>query len=307
MGKNTDNNFRKDENLLVKPGTKVNLKEYDTKYTGGFRSKEDAQEMLQKDIQRLSELQDMLYAMNKYSLLIVFQAMDAAGKDGTIKHVMSGVNPQGCEVASFKQPSHLELAHDFLWRINMELPKKGMIKIFNRSHYEEVLVTRVHPEFIIGQNIPGIRTIDDISKDFWKQRFDAINSFEENIYESGTMILKFFLNVSKDEQKERFLARIDEPSKNWKFSAGDVKEREFWDKYMKAFEDAISSTSTDHAPWYIIPADRKWFMRAAVGDIIVGTLEKLNLAYPKLSEKELSELQEAKTNILNGVSATALK
>ncbi len=307
MGKNTDNNFRKDENLLVKPGTKVNLKEYDTKYTGGFRSKEDAQEMLQKDIQRLSELQDMLYAMNKYSLLIVFQAMDAAGKDGTIKHVMSGVNPQGCEVASFKQPSHLELAHDFLWRVNMELPKKGMIKIFNRSHYEEVLVTRVHPEFILGQNIPGIRTIDDISKDFWKQRFDAINSFEENIYESGTIILKFFLNVSKDEQKERFLARIDEPSKNWKFSAGDVKEREFWDKYMKAFEDAISSTSTDHAPWYIIPADRKWFMRAAVGDIIVGTLEKLNLAYPKLTEKELSELQEAKTNILNGVSATALK
>lgn len=307
MGKNTDNNFRKDENLLVKPGTKVNLKEYDTKYTGGFRSKEDAQEMLQKDIQRLSELQDMLYAMNKYSLLIVFQAMDAAGKDGTIKHVMSGVNPQGCEVASFKQPSHLELAHDFLWRVNMELPKKGMIKIFNRSHYEEVLVTRVHPEFILGQNIPGIRTIDDISKDFWKQRFDAINSFEENIYESGTIILKFFLNVSKDEQKERFLARIDEPSKNWKFSAGDVKEREFWDKYMKSFEDAISSTSTDHAPWYIIPADRKWFMRAAVGDIIVGTLEKLNLAYPKLTEKELSELQEAKTNILNGVSATALK
>ncbi len=300
MGNNsTDNNFRKDENLLVKPGSKVNLKDFDTRYTADFKDKEDAAEMLNKDILRLSELQDMLYAMNKYSLLVVIQAMDAAGKDGTIKHVMTGVNPQGCNVTSFKQPSVEELEHDFLWRITKAMPKRGMIGIFNRSHYEEVLVTRVHPEYILGQNIPGYDTVDKIDKKFWAKRYEMINNFEKQAYENGTIILKFFLHVSKDEQKKRFLARINEPEKNWKFSTGDVKERLLWNKYMEAFEDAIANTSTDYAPWYIIPADRKWFMRAAVGDIIVGTLEKLDLAYPTINEKEKQELQEAKTLILN--------
>ena len=300
MGSNsTDNNFRKDENLLVKPGKKVNLKDFDTCYTANFKNKEDAAEMLAKDIARLAELQDMLYAMNKYSLLVVIQAMDAAGKDGTIKHVMTGVNPQGCNVTSFKQPSVEELEHDFLWRVNRAMPKRGMIAIFNRSHYEEVLVTRVHPEYILGQNIPGIDTVDKVDKKFWQKRYEIINNFEKQAYENGTIIIKFFLHVSKDEQKKRFLSRIDEPEKNWKFSTSDVKERQLWDKYMKAFEDAIESTTTDYAPWYVIPADKKWFMRAAVGDIIVGTLEKLDLSYPTITEKEKQELQGAKTLILN--------
>lgn len=300
MGSNsTDNNFRKDENLLVKPGKKVDLTNFDTRYTANFKDKEDAAEMLAKDVARLAELQDMLYAMNKYSLLVVIQAMDAAGKDGTIKHVMTGVNPQGCNVTSFKQPSVEELEHDFLWRINRAMPKRGMIAIFNRSHYEEVLVTRVHPEYILSQNIPGAETVNKIDKKFWQKRYEIINNFEKQAYENGTIILKFFLHVSKEEQKKRFLARIDEPEKNWKFSTSDVKERQLWDKYMNAFEQAIENTATDYAPWYIIPADRKWFMRAVVGDIIVGTLEKLDLAYPTITEKEKQELQEAKTLILN--------
>ena len=300
MGSNsTDNNFRKDENLLVKPGKKVDLKDFDTRYTANFKDKEDAAEMLAKDIARLAELQDMLYAMNKYSLLVVIQAMDAAGKDGTIKHVMTGVNPQGCNVTSFKQPSVEELEHDFLWRINRAMPKRGMIAIFNRSHYEEVLVTRVHPEYILGQNIPGVDSIDKVDKQFWQKRYEIINNFERQAYENGTVMIKFFLHVSKDEQKKRFLSRIDEPEKNWKFSISDVKERQLWDKYMKAFEDAIENTSTDYAPWFVIPADKKWFMRAAVGDIIVGTLEKLDLSYPTITEKEKQELQGAKALILN--------
>lgn len=247
-GNSTDNNFRKDDNLLVKPGKKVRLNNFDTKYTGGFKDKEDAAEMLAKDITRLAELQDMLYAMNKYSLLVVIQAMDAAGKDGTIKHVMTGINPQGCSVTSFKQPSAEELQHDFLWRINKAMPKRGMIAIFNRSHYEEVLVTRVHPEYILGQNIPGIDSVDKIDKKFWQKRYDMINNFEKQAYENGTVIIKFFLHVSKEEQKKRFLARIEEPDKNWKFSASDVKERQLWDKYMEAFEQAIENTSTEYAP-----------------------------------------------------------
>lgn len=300
MGINsTDNNFRHDPVLLVKPGSRVSLKDYNTKYTANFKDKEDAAEMLAKDIQRLSELQDMLYAMNTYSLLVVIQAMDAAGKDGTIKHVMTGVNPQGCTVTSFKQPSVEELEHDFLWRINKAMPKRGMIAIFNRSHYEEVLVTRVHPEYILGQNIPGIDSVDKVDKKFWKKRFDIINNFEMQASEAGTVIIKFFLNISKEEQKERFLTRIEEPEKNWKFNAGDVRERQSWHKYMKAFEETIENTSTEYAPWYIIPADNKWFMRTAVGDIIVGTLEKLNLGYPKIKEKEKQELRDAKTILLN--------
>lgn len=300
MGKNsTDNNFRKDENMFIEPGTKLRLKDFNTKYTAGFNDKEDAAEMLSKDIQRLAELQDMLFAMNKYSMLVVIQAMDAAGKDGTIKHVMTGVNPQGCNVTSFKQPSHEELSHDFLWRINRAMPKRGMIAIFNRSHYEEVIVTRVHPEYILGQNIPGVDTMEKVDKKFWAKRYEIINNFEKQAFENGTIIVKFYLHVSKDEQKKRFLARIDEPEKNWKFSTSDVKERQLWDKYMEAFEEAISNTSTDYAPWYVIPADRKWFMRAAVGDIIVGTLEKIGLEYPTITAEEKEELLKAKDLILN--------
>ena len=296
--KSTDHKLRLDENILVKPGKKIDLSSFDTGYTNLFDDKESAREMLDNDIQRMVELQNMLYAQGKYSLLIVFQAMDAAGKDGTIKHVMSGVNPQGCAVASFKQPNDIELKHDFLWRIYQQVPRKGMIKIFNRSHYEEVLVTRVHPEYILNQNIPGIKSVDDIGKDFWKSRYDHINNFEKQLFDSGTYIIKFFLHVSKDEQKKRFLERIDKPEKNWKFSVNDVKERTYWDKYMKAYEDAISATSKEYAPWYVIPADKKWFMRAAVGDIIVGTMEQMDLKYPKAGKDVFKELDEAKSLLL---------
>ncbi len=251
--------------------------------------------MLEKDVNRLSELQDILYASKKHSLLIVIQAIDAAGKDGTIKHVMSGINPQGCYVQSFKQPTDEELAHDFLWRVHKEVPQKGMIAIFNRSHYEEVLVVRVHPEYLSAQNLPA-KNIDD---NFWQERFNRIKSFEKLLFDSGTIILKFFLNVSKEEQKKRFLDRIEEPEKNWKFSANDVKEREHWNDYMQAYEKAISDTSTEWAPWYVIPADNKWFMRAAVGDIIVGTLESLDLKYPDVSEKEREELKKCKELLTN--------
>jgi PPK2 family polyphosphate:nucleotide phosphotransferase len=299
MKATSNNNFRFDENLLVKPNHKVKLKDYDTGYTCGFKDKEDAAEMLELDIKRISELQDKLYASNTYSMLIIFQAIDAAGKDSTIKHVMTGINPQGCTVTSFKQPSAEELEHDFLWRINKAMPSRGMIAIFNRSHYEEVLVTRVHPEFILKQNIPGINSLEKVDHKFWKRRFEIINNFEKTAYENGTIILKFFLYVSKQEQKKRFLERIEKPEKNWKFSARDVYEREFWDKYIEAYEEAISHTSTDFAPWYIIPADKKWFTRAAVGDIIAGTMESLELDYPKLSDEAMNELSKAKQILLN--------
>ena len=300
MGKNsTDNFLRLDDKLLVKPETQADLEKYDTSYSAMFKDKEEAKELLVKDIQRLTELQDMLYAQDRYSILIVFQAMDAAGKDGTIKHVMSGVNPQGCNVSSFKQPNDVELKHDFLWRINREVPRKGMIKIFNRSHYEEVLVTRVHPEYILKQNLPGIDSVNKIDKDFWKQRYKQINNYEKHLADNGTVILKFFLHVSKDEQKKRFMERIDKPEKNWKFSSADVVERKYWKQYMKAYEEAISATSKEYAPWYIIPADRKWFMRTAVGDIIVGTMEQMDLSYPNVSKENLQELEEAKKILLS--------
>jgi PPK2 family polyphosphate:nucleotide phosphotransferase len=220
--------------------------------------------------------------------------MDAAGKDGTIKHVMKGIDPQGCEVHSFKEPSREELEHDFFWRCAKRLPERGKIGIFNRSYYEEVLITRVHPGLILKQSIPGINSLDDINDDFWKKRFEQINSFEKNVHENGTVILKFFLHVSKNEQRQRFLKRIDQPQKNWKFSLDDVSERAFWNKYQAAYEDAISNTSTKHAPWFIIPADRKWFMRTAVGDIIVSTLESLDLKYPEVKEEMQADLVKAK-------------
>ena len=290
--------MKEDKKIFVIEGTRVNLQDYDTSYTGGFKEKKDAKVKLQNDIEKLSELQYKLYASNKYSLLLIFQALDAAGKDGTIKHVMSGVNPQGCEVTSFKEPSHEELEHDFLWRCYKRVPRKGEIGIFNRSYYEEVLVTRVHPELIIKQNLPGINDVKVIDDNFWQSRFKQINRFEKHLSENGVVILKFFLHVSKKKQKERFLERIDDEKKNWKFSMNDIHERKYWKDYQKAYEEAISNTSTGYAPWFIIPADHKWFMRTAVGDIVVSTLESLDLKMPELDDEGKAELKKAKEMLL---------
>jgi PPK2 family polyphosphate:nucleotide phosphotransferase len=279
------------DNLIVPPGKKIKLKNYDPDFTGKFKSKEEAQEKLQADIESLAELQDVLYAQDTYALLLIFQAMDAAGKDGIIKHVMSGVNPQGCQVFAFKAPSSEELDHDYLWRNMKALPERGRIGIFNRSYYEEVLVVRVHPEILNGQRIP--KEEKDV-KGIWKKRFEDINNFERYLTRNGIVILKFFLNVSRKEQKERFLERIDTPEKNWKFAAADVKERGHWDEYMNAYEDMFNNTSTEWAPWYVIPADHKWFTRAAVADVIVAKLKSLDLKYPVVSDERKQELLKAK-------------
>ena len=285
--------------LIAVPGTRIQLKKYDTAYSGNFKSPKKARKKLKKDIKRTSKLQNKLYASNRHSMLLIFQAMDAAGKDGTIKNVMSGINPQGCQVFSFKAPSQEELDHDFLWRTTRRMPRRGKIGIFNRSYYEEVLITRVHPEFILKQNIPGIHNIDDISEDFWEKRYTHINNFEKQQTDSGTVILKFFLHLSKDEQKDRFLSRINKSKKNWKFTLNDIEERRMWNSYQEAFETAINKTSTAWAPWYIIPADHKWFMRTAVCDILADTLEKLDLKYPEVSDEQMNNLQEAKKMLLN--------
>ena len=284
------------ESFLAKSSADFSLSEFQTDYTGELNSKKEAKKILSKNIKKMQKLQAKLYAENKYSVLLIFQAMDAAGKDGTIKHVMSGLNPQGTQVFSFKQPSAEELDHGFLWRINKALPDRGRIGIFNRSHYEEVLVVRVH-NLLKNQKIPE----ELINNDIWKTRFSEINNFEKYLFENGTVILKFFLHVSREEQKNRFLKRIEQKSKNWKFSAGDIEERKFWDDYMKCYEEAISSTSKSHAPWFIIPADKKWFMRFAVSSIIIESLKKLSLSFPKLSEEQLEKLDEYK-NILENES-----
>ena len=279
---------------LAPPGSSISLKEFSTDDSGGFGSKREASKKLKDDTKRLQSLQHKLYAHNRYSLLLIFQAMDAAGKDGTIKHVMSGVNPQGCQVFSFKQPSQEELDHDYFWRNYKSMPERGRIGIFNRSYYEEVLVVKVHPDLLVRQQLPGIKTIEDIRNDFWERRYQQIRDMEKIWTENGVVIIKFFLHVSSEEQKKRFLERIDNPEKNWKFSMQDVREREHWDNYQKAYEDAISATSTDAAPWYIIPADHKWYMRTVVGDIIVRTLEALPLHYPVLSDDERDKILKAK-------------
>lgn len=279
------------DNLIVPPNKKIKLNDYDPDFSGKFKSKEEALDKLQKDIEQLAELQDVLYAQDTHALLLIFQAMDAAGKDGIIKHVMSGVNPQGCQVYSFKAPSSEELDHDYLWRNMKALPERGRIGIFNRSYYEEVLVVRVHPEILNGQRIP--KEEKDV-KGIWKKRFEDINNFERYLTRNGIVILKFFLNVSKKEQKERFLERIDTPEKNWKFAAADVKERGHWDEYMNAYEEMFNNTSTEWAPWYIIPADHKWFTRAAVADVIVAKLKSLDLKYPVVSDERKQELLKAK-------------
>jgi PPK2 family polyphosphate:nucleotide phosphotransferase len=276
-------------NTIVPPGKKIDLNDYDPADTGKFENKESAQIKLAAGVLQLAEYQNILYAQNKFSVLIIFQAMDAAGKDSTIKHVMSGVNPQGCQVFSFKSPSTEELDHDYLWRIHKCLPERGRIGIFNRSYYEETLIVRVHPELLAAQQLPNFDP-----KHIWQQRFQEINDFERYLTNNGTVIIKFFLHVSKAEQKKRFLERIHEPEKHWKFSAGDVQERAHWDDYQAAYTDVFNHTSTAAAPWYIIPADRKWFTRLAVADIICSRLQQLDLAYPKISDEQRAQLLVAK-------------
>ena len=274
------------------------LADFPTNYTGSFTDSDDARKELKKSIKKLSKMQDILYASSQYSLLIIFQAMDAAGKDSTIKHVMSGINPQGCVVTSFKAPSVEELDHDYLWRCLKLIPAKGDIGIFNRSYYEEVLVVRVHPEMLEKQKLTALpqgRTPDEA---FWQQRFSDINNFESYLHHNDIRILKFFLHVSKEEQKERFLKRIDKQNKNWKLSDRDVEERKFWDDYQFAYEQALLHTSTENAPWYVIPADHKWYMRYAVGQIIADKLESLGLEYPRLNNLQMKGLERAKQLLL---------
>jgi len=277
---------------------KVGLADFKTDDTGSFDDSKDADKALAESVKKLSEIQDMLYAQNKFSLLIIFQAMDAAGKDSTIKHVMSGVNPQGCSVSSFKAPSSDELDHAYLWRCMKMTPAKGDIGIFNRSYYEEVLVTRVHPEILAGERLPVDYSTIIPDESLWKQRYDEINNFEKYLNNNGTIVLKFFLNVSKAEQKKRFLKRIEDPGKNWKFSDRDVVERKFWDDYQFAYEQMFLHTSTSLAPWYIIPADHKWFMQIAVSKIIIERLNSLGIEYPTLDKKQLEYLDRSKQLLL---------
>jgi len=276
----------------ITKGKDFKLKQIDPADTGDIpgEDKPKAKEELAKGIKALSALQDVLYADDCYSLLLIFQAMDAAGKDGAIKHVMSGVNPQGCQVASFKTPTSVDLNHDYLWRCNQLLPERGRIGIFNRSYYEEVLIVKVHQEFLKSQRIPP----DLVDNDIWENRYEEIRNFEKYLTQNGTIILKFFLHVSKKEQKSRFLERIDTPEKNWKFSSGDLKERAYWDNYMDAYEQMIRNTATKKAPWYVVPADNKWYTRLVVAAAIIHTLDSLNLAYPKVDKQKLDDLEEAR-------------
>jgi PPK2 family polyphosphate:nucleotide phosphotransferase len=272
----------------VKPDSKVDLKKWPTRGKPIYRSKRDYQKMLDKQHAELSDLQSLLYASNRHALLLIFQAMDAAGKDGAIKHVMSGVNPQGTQVYSFKHPSAEELDHDFLWRTTRSLPERGRIGIFNRSYYEEVLIVRVHPEILQGEHLPE-EILDHGG--IWKQRYRSINDLERHLHRNGTQVVKFFLHLSKEEQRKRFLDRIDEPGKNWKFSAADLNEREYWPKYMEAYEACLGATSTKHAPWYVVPADDKENARLIVAKIVVETLHELKMSYPKTDAKRKKELR----------------
>ena len=274
----------------VDSGKHFRLKDFDPADTSHWHSKEHAEEAVLESKARTAELQDMLYAQDTWSVLLIFQAMDAAGKDGAIKHVMSGVNPQGCQVYSFKAPSTEDLQHDYLWRTTRCLPERGHIGIFNRSYYEEVLIVRVHSELLNGERIPPPL----ITKHIWDERFEDMRHFESHMQRNGTVIRKFFLHISKKEQKRRFLARLEEPEKNWKFSAADVRERKYWDDYQKAYEDMICNTATEDAPWYVVPADNKWFTRLVVSAVIVDTLEKLDLSYPKVDPAKRKELEAAK-------------
>jgi PPK2 family polyphosphate:nucleotide phosphotransferase len=278
------------QQFVVPRDKKISLKrDFDPGFSLKNLSNNEAKVLLQHGVELLAEYQDKLYAQQKHSVLIILQAMDAAGKDGTIKHVMSGINPQGCQVFSFKAPNTTELAHDYLWRCVRSLPRRGHIGIFNRSYYEEVLIARVHPEILKAQNLPA----EDVDKQIWKRRFEEINNFEKYLTNNGTTVIKFFLYVSKAEQKRRFLSRIERQDKNWKFSAGDAKERGYWDDYIKAYEDCFSNTSTKWAPWHVIPADNKPFTRLAVAHIVYEVLKDLNPKYPTVSAEQKRELVKA--------------
>jgi PPK2 family polyphosphate:nucleotide phosphotransferase len=271
----------------VAEGSDVNLKKWPTKIAPVYQSKDQYKKLLEDHVAQLSAQQQLLYATDRYSILLIFQAMDAAGKDGAIKHVMSGVNPQGCQVFSFKHPSADELRHDFLWRTTRNLPERGKIGIFNRSYYEEVLIVRVHPEIFRSEGIPDALRDE---KNVWHDRYRSIVNLEKHLHENGTRVIKFFLHLSKEEQRQRFLSRIDDPEKNWKFSMGDIEERKFWKDYMKAYGQCLSATSTDHAPWYVVPADDKENARLIVSQIVLETLEDLKMAYPKTSAARRKEL-----------------
>jgi PPK2 family polyphosphate:nucleotide phosphotransferase len=275
-------------------GKHFRLKDFDPADTGDWKSEDEAKHQLRKDIARMADLQARLYAENNWSVLMILQAMDAAGKDGTIKHVMSGVNPEGCDVHSFKAPSQTELQHDFLWRTTRHLPERGHIGIFNRSYYEEVLVVRVHSKVLKDENLPPSL----ITKKIWQERFEDIHAFERHMARNGTVIRKFFLHLSKKEQNKRFLARLDEPAKNWKFSDADLHEREYWDDYQDAYEDTIRNTASKHAPWYVVPADNKWYTHLVVAAAIVETLEELKPAFPKVDAAKRKEIEEAKKQLL---------
>ena len=277
------------KDFRVREGNKIDLKEWTTRVDPYYRSKKQYKKILREHITEMSALQNLLYASNSYAVLIIFQSMDAAGKDSAIKHVMSGVNPQGCEVHSFKHPSMEELEHDFLWRTTRYLPERGRIGIFNRSYYEEVLIVRVHPEILHSEGLPK-ELLDE--KTIWRDRYRSIVDLENHLYRNGTRIVKFFLHVSKDEQRRRFLARIDEPDKNWKFSRGDLEERKFWNDYIKAYEACLSATSSREAPWYVVPADDKKNARLIISRTILDTLHGLKMAYPELSKKQQKELRE---------------
>jgi len=283
------------EQYVVESGEEFRLKDHDPGDTHDLKSedKPEAKRLTSEGVVLLSEMQDKLYAQSNWGLLLIFQAMDAAGKDSTIKHVMSGVNPQGVEVHAFKEPSSGELAHDFLWRTNRCMPARGKIGIFNRSYYEEVLVVRVHPELLEKEKIPKEFRGDH----FWKHRYEDINAFEKYLTRNGIAIRKFFLNVSKKEQKQRFLERLDNPKKNWKFSAADVKERQCWDEYQTAYEKMIRNTASEHAPWVVVPADNKWFSRLLVVATVVDALSEMKLEYPKISEGQLAELKAARKQL----------
>jgi PPK2 family polyphosphate:nucleotide phosphotransferase len=274
----------------VVDGSHFHLKEFDPADTLGLKSKEHAKETLERGITRLAELQEKLYAQDRWAILVILQAMDAAGKDSTIKHVMSGVNPQGCQVNSFKAPSAEELQHDFLWRTSHSLPERGKIGIFNRSYYEEVLAVRVHPELLARERIPTQLVLDNI----WQKRFEDINAFERYLSGNGIVVLKFFLHLSKREQKRRFLERLEEPEKNWKFSMSDAMERQHWEKYMRVYEDMVRNTSTKLAPWYVVPADHKWFTRLVVAEAVIDAMESLDLSFPKVDAERRKELKDAR-------------
>jgi len=282
------------DDFRVPEGRKLHLSKWPTRIKRVYKSEEDYKSMLAAHVDQMDKLQQLLYASNSHAVLLIFQAMDAAGKDGVIRHVMSGINPQGCQVFSFKHPSSSELAHDFLWRTTRDLPERGKIGIFNRSYYEEVLIVRVHPEILRGENLP------DTGKHVWDQRFRSIRDFERHLGANGTSVVKFFLHLSKEEQRKRFIARIDEPDKNWKFQASDVEERQFWKDYMHAYQEALAATSTKNAPWYVVPADDKENARLIVSHIILDTLQSLKMRYPPTGSERQRELQAIRKRLTAG-------